>query len=183
MRCFLIIMALLVARTIAMSQPSDVLVLKKNGKTRESYYAGSQIEFNTVYGAYRNALITRIYNDTIFLQEFMVRQIPTTIGTVMLDTAGSFRYSYHYKDIYSFGPKKTRGFNLQGSGLALISGGVLLLLANGVVYLTNRSQFSGRLTAASAGLAAAGFAIYKLSSTSVTVGKRGYSLEYIDMTP
>lgn len=164
------------------TQPSDFIVLKKKGKTVRSYYEGTQIEFITASGTYRNALVKRISNDTIHIKEFMVRTLPTIWGTYMLDTLGSFSYAYHYKEIYSFGPKK-KGFNLRGSGSSLMGGGILLMLGSGVVYLADRDKFSPALLGAAAGLTGVGYLLNKSGSKGIIAGKKGYSISYMDMTP
>ena len=166
---------------IAYAQPSDFIILKKKDRTIRSYYAGTQIEFVTTTGAYRNAVITRITNDSIFLQEFIVRQIPTTLGFYITDTAGSYRFAYNYKQIGSIG-KQQKGFNVNGSGAALLGGGVLLTLANGVVYLADRKKFSPALLIASVGLAAVGYVLSKAGSKGIVIGKHHYRLEYIKVT-
>src|SRR5690606_30199488 len=129
----------------AFAQQSDFLVLKKKQKTVATYFTGNHIEFMTKSGAYRNALITGIQNDSIFLKEFLVRRIPTTIGTFILDTAGSFSYQYHYLQIHSFGPPNIKGFNIAGSGAALMGGATLLILGSGIVYISDREKFSPNL--------------------------------------
>jgi hypothetical protein len=168
--------------TTVYAQPSDFIILKKNNKTIRSYYAGSQIEFVSTSGAYRNALINRIVNDSIFMQEFLVRQVPTTLGFYVTDTAGSFRYTYRYDEIGSIGPKEKKGFNVKGSGAALLGGGIVLTLASGVVYLADREKFSPALLIASAGLAVAGYFMSKSGSKGIVIGKKNYRLEYIKVT-
>ncbi|MDB5202124.1 MAG: hypothetical protein JWQ27_1533 [Ferruginibacter sp.] len=163
------------------AQGNDFISLKKKGRTIKNYYAGTHIEFMTTTGAYRNALITKVQHDSIFLQEFLVRQLPTTFGTYILDTAGSFRFAYHYKQIKSFG-KTQKGFNMQGSGSSLFGGGILLTLASGVVYIADRDKFSPALMGAAAGLAALGYMMTKSGSKGIVVGKRKYELEYVNMT-
>ena len=165
----------------AHAQPSDFIILKKKNKTIRSYYAGTQIEFVTTTGAYRNAVITRIMNDSIFLQEFIVRHVPTTMGFYITDTAGSYRYVYHYNQIGSFG-KQQKGFNVSGSGAALLGGGVLLTLANGVVFLVDRKKFSPALLIASASLAVVGYFLSKAGSKGIVIGKKNYRIEYIKVT-
>ncbi|MFT3978973.1 MAG: hypothetical protein QM687_00795 [Ferruginibacter sp.] len=162
------------------AQSSDFLILKKKGKTIQYYYAGSQIEFVAANGAYRNALINQIRDDSIFLQEFYVVKRPTTLGTYILDTAGSFRYVYHYKDIYSFGPKKQKGFNVNGSGAALMGGGALLTVASGVSYLADKDKFSPGLLGAALGLGGVGYLMTKAGGKPMTVGKK-YSVLYMKM--
>src|SRR6476661_11135085 len=124
MRSLLIIFAI-TAALFAKGQANDFILLKKKDRTIRSYYPGMNIEFITTGGAYRNALITAIRHDSIFLQEFLVRQVPTTLGFSIADTAGSFRFSYHYTQIGKIG-KDNKKFNVSGSGAALLGGGIVL---------------------------------------------------------
>jgi len=164
------------------AQSSDFIILKKKNKTIHSYYAGTQIEFVATNGAYRDALITKIANDTIFLQEFMVRQVQTNLGFYITDTAGSFRYAYDYRQIASFG-KKQKGFNVRGSGAALFGGGTILTLGSGIVYLADRKKFSPALMITSAALAAVGYLMMRSGNKGIVIGKKNYRLEYINMSP
>jgi|694.fasta_scaffold00767_35 hypothetical protein len=166
----------------AMAQPSDFLALRKKNKTIKSFYAGTQIEFTTVHGVYKNALINRIQNDTIYVQEWLVRPMMTQLGYIVTDSVGSFRYAYHYKDIKSIG-KPQKGFNVQGSGAALLGGGILLTLASGVVYIFDKDKFSPELMAAAAGLAVIGYFLSKSGSKGIVIGKKNYQLDYIKLTP
>ncbi len=165
------------------AQSADFIVVKKKGKTIRSYYSGTSIIMKTKNGAFRNAVISGIRNDSIFLREYVIRQIPTTIGTTIMDTAGSFRYAYHYNDIAMLDPSNKRGFNIKGSGAALTGGGMLLVLASGVVYLADRDNFSPALLGASAGLAGLGLLMSNSGSKGIIPGKKGITIEYIDMTP
>jgi len=163
----------------AQGQQADFIVLKKRQKTVKNYFTGMSIEFIATNGAYRNALITGIKNDSIYLQEFIVYRMPTTLGTYILDTAGSFRYNYHYNQIKSFG-KPQKGFNVSGSGAALLGGGTLLVLASGVSYLINKDQFSPELLAAAVGLAGVGYIMNKAAAKRVVIGKK-YKIQYISL--
>lgn len=163
----------------AISQTSDFLLLKKKDKTIQSYYQGSKIEFATVNNVYRNGLITSLHNDSIFIQEFLIRELPTTLGTYVFDTAGSFRYAYPIKDIAIIGPKTKKGFNLRGSGYSLFGGGILLLLGSGVVYLVDRNKFSPALAGSAAGLAFIGYLLTKTGNKGIIIGKHGYRLHYM----
>jgi hypothetical protein len=165
---------------MAFSQASDFLILKNKGRAMKYYYAGSNIEFISTTGAYRNALITGIKNDSVFLQEFYVIRRPTTFGSMTLDTAGSFRYVYHYNQIHSFGPKKQKGFNVGGSAAALMGGGTLLTLASGVSYLADKEKFSPGLLGAAVGLGGLGFLMSKSGGKGMVIGKK-YSLQYMKM--
>jgi hypothetical protein len=136
-----------------MAQPSDFLALRKKNKTIKSFYAGTQIEFTTVHGVYKNALINRIQNDTIYVQEWLVRPMMTQLGYIVTDSVGSFRYAYHYKDI------------------------------SGVVYIFDKDKFSPELMAAAAGLAVIGYFLSKSGSKGIVIGKKNYQLDYIKLTP
>ncbi|MEP6711739.1 MAG: hypothetical protein ABJA37_04945 [Ferruginibacter sp.] len=163
------------------AQPSDFIILKKKDRTIQTFYAGTNIEFVSTGGAYRNALITQIKNDSIFLQEFLVRRIPSTLGFIIYDTAGSFRYAYNYKEIKSFG-RENKHFNVSGSGAALLGGGTVLALASGVVYLADRQKFSPGLLVASVGLAGLGYLMMKSGSKAIVVGRNNYNLQYMNMS-
>lgn len=163
------------------AQPSDFIILKKKNTTIRSYYAGTQIEFITTSGAYRNAVINKIVNDSIFLQEYIVRRVPTQMGFYITDTAGSYRYAYHYNQIGSI-VKQQKGFNVSGSGAALLGGGLLLTLANGVVFLVDNNKFSPALMIASVTLAVAGYFMSKSGSKGIVIGKRNFRLDYIKVT-
>lgn len=163
------------------AQPADFILLKKKNKTIHSYYSGSQIEFVTTDGVYKNALINKIAHDTIFLQEYLARTVQTGLGFYVTDTAGSFRYAYDYHQIKIIG-KKEKGFNVRGSGNALLGGGIILTLASGVVYLADREKFSPALMIASAGLGLVGFLMTRSGSKGMVIGKNNYRLEYLNMS-
>ncbi len=165
------------------SQASDFIILKKKGRTVQNIFAGSNFEFTTKSGAYRNGLIKRIHNDTLSIQEFQVRHIPTTVGGVIYDTVGSFSYVYHYNDINALGSNKKRGFNLAGSGNALVGGAILLTVASGISYLVDKDKFSPELLLAAIGLGGVGYLMSTAGSKGIVIGRRGYSLQYMDVTP
>jgi len=163
------------------SQSADFIILKKKGKTMQTIYGGTTIAFTTVTGAYINAQINGIKNDTLYLQEFIIRYLPTTIGTYLIDTAGSYRYQFHYNQIKAIGKKEKNGFNTKGSGASLLGGGVILSLASVVIYLVDREKFSPPLLIASAALATAGYFMAKGGGSTLVIGKK-YKLVYVDMS-
>jgi hypothetical protein len=179
----LITFSLLFLMAIAYGQPSDFMVLKRKGKPLQTFYSGSNIEFTTVHGVYKNGTISRIHNDSVYLLEFVIQRIPTTLGTFILDTVGSHRSVYPYADIVAMGARQQKNFNVSGSGAALLGGGILLVLASGVIYLVDRDNFSAGLAGGAAGLAVVGYFLSRAGNKPIVIGKRGYTLEYIDMTP
>lgn len=172
---------LLLFSVTAFSQSADFIVLKKKGKTIQTFYAGTSIAFTTVSGAYINAQINGIKNDSLFLQEFIIRYLPTTIGTYIIDTAGSYHYTFHYNQIKAIGRKEKKGFNTKSSGASLFGGGVLLTLASGVVFLADRKNFSAPLLIASAALGTLGYFWATSGRAGLAIGKK-YRLVYMDMS-
>ncbi len=162
------------------AQSSDFLILKKGNKTIRNIYAGTNMQFVSTTGAYRDALVTAIKNDSIYLQEFLVRRLPTVYGSFINDTVGSFRYTYHYNQVARFGKKVSKGFNVSGSGAALMGGGILLTVASGVSYITDKDKFSPELLGAAIALGGLGYLISTSGTKGIVIGKK-YSLEYMRM--
>ena len=173
---------LLSVSTGSFSQSADFIQLKKNNKTITTFYSGMDISFTAESGAFVNAHINAIKNDTPFLQEFIIRYLPTTIGTYIIDTAGSYRYKYHYNQIVAIGQKPKTNFNTKGSGAALFGGGVVLTLASGVVYLVDKEKFSAPLLLASVGLGTLGYFMAKGKKGGGVVIGRKYKLVYMNMS-
>jgi hypothetical protein len=177
-----ILPVLLFIATTSFSQSADFIQLKKNNKTVASFYSGMNIAFTSESGSFINALINGIKNDTLYLQEFIVRYLPTNIGTYIVDTAGSYRYKYHYNQIIAIGRKEKTNFNVKGSGAALLGGGAVLTLASGIIYVADRKKFSAPLLLASVGLGTLGYFMAKGSKHggAYLIGKK-YKLVYMNM--
>jgi hypothetical protein len=177
-----IILPLLLLFTVtAYSQSADFIVLKKRGKTQQTIFAGTDIAFTTLSGAFINAHINGIKNDSLFLQEYIVQYLPTTLGTYIKDTVGSYHYKFHYNQIKAMGRMKKKGFDGKGSGASLFGGGVVLTIASGVVYLVDREKFSAPLLIASAALGTLGYIWAKSGGGGLVIGKK-YQLVYMNMS-
>ncbi len=176
-----LLLPLLLLSSFCYSQHADFIIVKKKGKTLQTIFAGKNIDFVTTSGAYINANINGIANDSIYLQEYIVQRLPTTIGTFILDTLGSYHYKFHYNQIAVLGKKPHRGFNKTGSGASLFGGGILLTLASGVVYLVDRKSFSAPLLIAAAGLGTFGYFLMKSGGKGIVIGKK-YQLQYMNMS-
>lgn len=167
--------------TASHAQQADFIILKKHNKKVSTWFAGDNIAFMSTGGNYIDAHIDGIKNDTLYLQEFIVRRLPTIYGAYMNDTAGSYHYKYHYNQIKAFGLEERKGFNLQGSGMALLGGGALITFGSGLVYLFDRKKFSAPLLIAAVGLGVAGYFMSKHGSKPMTIGKK-YKIEYMDLS-
>ena len=173
----LLIIILLFISYRSYAQSSDVIYLKKNNKTIKRFFAGTDINLTTNTGVYISASIIKINNDTLFLKQFDIRQIPTALGVYILDTVATYYYKYHYNQIKAIG-HTGKGFNLSGSAATLMGGGALLTVASGVVFLVDRQKFSPALLIASASLATIGFIMAKTTGKGMMIGKK-YSLLYL----
>lgn len=179
MKVALLIIALIIGQQL-FSQSADFMLFKKHNKTIRTYYAGSNISFTNEQGSYIEALITQIKNDTIFLRQFVVQQVPTTLGVYVLDTVASYRYQYHYNQIKAIGRAHGK-FNVSGSAAALMGGGILLTVASAVVYVADREKFSPQLMIGGAALGGIGYLMAKLGGKGMIIGKK-YSLVYVSVS-
>lgn len=178
MRTFLVFVFTIIV-TAVFAQPSDFILFRHKERTVQTFFSGGQIKFTSINGAYIEANILAIRNDSLYLQQYITRPVMTQLGVYVLDT--SFYYSaYHYKQIASIG-KSGRRFDWGGSGGALMGGGLLLTVASGVVYLADNKKFSPELLAASVGLFGVGYLLSRSGSKGMVIGKK-YSLVYIKAT-
>jgi hypothetical protein len=180
MKSFTIILLVFISYT-AIAQPSDMLLLKKKNITIATYSAGNHISFTAISGTYVEADIIAIQNDTLSLREYQVQQVFTTLGVYMPDTVNSYYIKYSYEDILSI-PKTGRHFDIAASGNTLLGGGILLTVASGVVYLSDRSKFSPGLLIAGASLGVIGYFMSKHHGNEYKIGKK-YRLQYLNVSP
>lgn len=164
-------------------QSSDFIILKKNQRTIKSYFADSPIEFTSVDG-YHSGQISSIQNDSFYLNEYDIRQMPTTLGVYILDTVAVYKTPFYYKDILMFGARRTKGFNWGASGLALVGGAILIVGAGLISWIFTKPgttyHASPALVGGAAALGGAGYLIYKLSSKGIKIGKK-YQLNYVSV--
>ena len=107
------------------AQTSDLLILKKNNRTIQTFFPGNEIIFNTST-RYYDAVIESINRDSLFLIQYDIRQVPTSLGIYILDTLGTYPFAVNYKEITGFGKYGNKKFDWTGSGGALLGGGILL---------------------------------------------------------
>ena len=173
---------LLIFYSTSFSQPSDFLALKKNHTTVRSYFAGSFITFGTVMGTY-SGKITSIKKDSLFIDQYDVRQMPTHLGVYVLDTIATYHLAFNYKEIINLDNAK-KGFDWSASGGTLLGGGVLLTTIGLGTWIFTKPHTkyyaSPYLIGASAALAGVGYLILKKNGRGIVLGKK-YSLEYINV--
>jgi hypothetical protein len=178
MKSFALLLSFFVSYT-AIAQ-SDMLLLKKKNTTIATYTAGNHIAFTATNGNYVEADITAIQNDTLYLRQYAIHQVFTTLGVYMPDTVNSYYIKYSYEDILSI-PKTGRHFDVAASGNSLFAGGILLTVASGIVYVADRSKFSPGLLIAGASLGVIGYFMSRHNSSEWKIGKK-YRLSYLSVS-
>lgn len=84
---------------------NDFIVLKKNDHTVTTMFSGNLVSFTTSL-RYYSGRINFIKNDSIYLLEYDVRQMPTNLGVYVLDTVATYHSEIYYKDILKIGNEK-----------------------------------------------------------------------------
>lgn len=164
-----------------LSQPSDFIVVKKNSTRVKSFFKGSNINFETDRGFF-SGQINAVKKDSLFLTQFDVRQVPTSLGIFVLDTVATYRLQFNYKEIIAITNEKPKGFDRSVSGGSLLGGGVLITAVGlGTWIFTKpgtRYYASPRLVIGSAVLAGIGYLLLKSNNAEYKIGKK-YRLEYV----
>ena len=164
-----------------LSQPSDFIILKKDQRTIKSFFAGSNIGFVTENGNYSGKIIS-VKKDSLFIEEYDIRQVPTNLGVYMLDTVATYRLAFNYKEIIKIENQKRKGFNWAASGGALFGGGILITTVGLGTWIFTKTgtqyHASPALVISAAALAGVGYLLLKSNGSYYTIGKK-YQLEYI----
>jgi hypothetical protein len=163
------------------SQTSDFIILKKNGKTVKSFFAGSNINFETNKGYY-SVQINIIQRDSLYVTQYDVRKVPTNLGIYVLDTIASYPLKFSYKEITKIDNDKSKRFDIKASGYSLFYGGTLLTAVGLGTWLFTKAgteyYASPSLVIGGAALASIGYLLLKSNNSSYSIGKK-YRLDYI----
>ncbi len=181
MRFFTLLLCIFFLGFSCMAQ-SDLLVLKKNTKTVQSFFPGSEMHFTTDL-RYFEAKISSIQNDSVFFVQYSIRRIPLTSGGVIMDTVGTFNFGINYRDILTL-ENRRKGFDWAASGAGLFGGGVVLTTAGLISWIlakpNTRYYARPEFVIAGAALAATGFLLMKTGNKRTVIGKK-YTLKYISL--
>lgn len=166
---------------IGLSQPSDFIILKKDQHTIKSFFAGSNIGFETNTGYY-SGQVTSIKKDSLFINQYDIRRVPTNLGIYVLDTVATYRLAFNYREIIKVENQTRKGFNGAASGGSLFGGGILITVVGLGTWVFTKpgTQYhaSPVLVGAGAALAGIGYLLLKSNGSNYSIGKR-YQLEYI----
>lgn len=164
------------------SAQGDILLLRKKGKVFRSYFPNSEIIYNAGSGM-RQARISELKNDTLFLVEYQVSPVITSFGIPGIDTLGSYRYTIAYRDIVAVGQLK-EGWTWHNTGVTLFGGGAILTTAGLLtwVFSEKNTRYYARpeFVIAAAAATVAGFLLMQVRTQHQwEIGKK-YTLEYIN---
>lgn len=185
MKPFLFILLFHLLCLSAFSQATDFIVVKKHNRTVKSFFPGLPIALQTESFTWVNGWITDIRNDSVFIKQFDVRQVPTIWGTLVTDTAGSYIVGVYHKEIKRIEfDEKGGGFGFVTNGTIFMIGGVgyaVLNVVNGQ-YLHESITDSKNMTSLgiALGVAAGGFILNRIQHYKNKRWK--YTIEYIRMT-
>jgi hypothetical protein len=167
--------------SLGQTQPSDLLVLKKHGRTIKSFFPGDEFYFFTSSGNY-SGFIRSINRDSIFLVQYDIRPMMTGIGVYIQDTISAYYFSVNYKQITGIGKNQKGHFDWTASGGALMGGGIILTtvgLGTWIFSKPNTQYYaSPYLVGAAALMAGVGYLLLRSKSKGFVLGKK-YTLEYI----
>lgn len=179
MRSLFIFFSIIVL-AISSSAQSDLLILKKNQRTFETFFPGSEMNFSTG-NRYYEAYVTSIQKDSVFLVQYDVRQVLTRLGVYILDTVAQYHFGINYRDIKSFG-KNRKNFDWSSSGAALFGGGILLATAGLVTWAITKPNTeyhaSPQLVIGAAAIAGVGYLLMRTGRKNMKLGRK-YTLHYI----
>jgi hypothetical protein len=176
------------------AQPSDYIVLKKkNNRTLKTYFPGTFISAITYSGFTLSGIIKQIKNDSVFIEQQEVRQIPTQFGVPALDTI-VHTIRLHFTEIRAFfytsskpssgwGMKRSLAGGLLPRIMALGGSGFIILELVNTTYRGESLSDGNKLTilAIAAGIAATGFLWQLLQNKTVDAGQK-YKVVYVSMS-
>lgn len=106
---------------------SDILVLKQRNKTIQTWIPGSIIDFQFSSRQWIQGIIKTVRNDSIIIEQIVIRQIPNQFGFPTIDTAKLGIMKLHVKEIYGMPKKDYAGIITNGALFKLGSGAYIFL--------------------------------------------------------
>lgn len=159
------------------AQGWDMVLLKRNDKTLNTYMPGKQIMFSMKDGSFGAGTIKKIERDSIFLQEYDVRKAYNVWGTSSLDTVSAFLNAFAYKEIKAI-MRPDKGFEFIRDGSLFIIGGVVYMGLHVVNSAIQKASLDPKAMAISGGFIVGGWVMHKLRKHEYTIGGK-YHLEYL----
>ena len=156
----------------------------------KTYFPGSFISAATYTGFNLNGIVKEIKNDSVFIEQQEVRQVPTQFGVPALDTI-AYTIRLHYQEIRAFfytsnrpsdGVGRKRSGGLLQSVLIVGGAGFVALELINSAYRGESLSDGNKLTvlAIAAGVAASGILWKVLQNRSSRRGTK-YNVIYVNM--
>ncbi len=160
---------------------SDLLVLKQRNQIIQTWVPGSFINFQFSSKQWLQGIIKYIRNDSIIMEQIVLRQVPTQLGYPTTDTAKLGIIKLHVNEIYGIPKRNMRsGIITNGTLFRLGSAGYIFL--NIFNSLIRGEQVFGPQNLPGLTIAAGVFVVGKtLQSTHkefITLGKK-FTIETI----
>lgn len=117
----------------------DFILLRKNNVVIQSYFKGSYFSGQLNNGQWVEGRIMKIKDDSLFMEQMVVRQVPSIFGTPMLDTVKYGILKLSIKDIHSL-PKKEHGISIVNNGSLFMIGAAGYAVLNIINGLTQSNE-------------------------------------------
>lgn len=176
-----LISALFVLEASAQTSLDMVVLRNRQNRTIKSYFSGIPITFGDKTGQVVQGVIKRVYNDSIYIQQYDIRRAATMWGTQVQDTVGTYFIKFHPNEIVWIAkPKRMLESIRNGSAFMIGGAGYAVLHVLNAAYLGQPVLWPNMAVAG--GVAATGYLMNKLRSNRYMIGKK-YKLIYINTTP
>lgn len=175
------LMLLFVLDTQAQTSFDIVVLRNRKNHTIKSFFAGIPITFGDQSGQVISGVIKRVANDSVFIQQYDIRQAATMWGTQVQDTISTYFIKYHTNEIVWIAkPRQMAQPIRNGTAFMLGGAGYALLHVFNAAYLGEPVLWSNMAIAG--GVIAGGYLLKKIHSNRYVIGKK-YKLIYINTTP
>ncbi len=180
MKPLLILLFLVFGVLTAFSQ-DDLLVLKQRNQTVQTWIPGSIINFQFSSRQWIQGIIKHIRNDSILIEQIILRTVPNQFGFASIDTAKMGLMKLHVKEIYGM-PKRSSGGSMFTNGALFMLGSAAYVFVNLFNTLIHKEPIfappNGTRLGVAAGVFAFGLLLQSNHKEYVVLGKK-YTMETI----
>ena len=165
---------------LGQAQGWDMVLLKRHGRTVDTYMPGKKVMFTMNDGRFAAGSIRKIEKDSIFLQEYDVRKAYNAWGTSSLDTISAFLNAYACKEIKAI-QRPDQGFEFIRDGSLFIIGGAVYMGLHVINSAIQKAPIDPKAMAISGGFILGGWVMHRLRTHEFRIGGK-YRLEYLPVS-
>ena len=143
----------------------DLLLLKENSKTLQTWTTGSYILFQFSSKQWIEGIIKSVKNDSLLIDQIQVRQMGNQFGLPSLDTVHFGILKLHISEIYGM-PKRGKSDDLISNGSLFQLGSSAYIFLNVINSLIKGDAVFGTDNLPKLGIAAAFFVLGKFLQNS-----------------